>query len=335
MSTNFPVTSIDSFPTHATGDVIEASYDNNEQDAIVALETKIGVDGSAVTTSHDYKLGEVTSSDKAVGKSATQTLTNKTLGTGTAITLGSDAEGDTYYRNSSGVIVRLARGTDNYIYKMNGNVPNWEAETVTNNASTTVAGIVEIATQAEMAAGTSTGGTGAILALPASLAGAAGTANAIVQYDGSGKLPAVSGENLTNQTSYVGAVTSSSQISTTNIDTTFTCNFTAKNITIYYKLSGKDNGTAKYSVGIATWNGTTLTSNFALQNNTATATTTFTYNNTSLNSTSPTAGVVSGSYATVTLSITSITSSGFTVRSAHVTGDASGSTSDYYVVATR
>ena len=41
--------------------------------------------------------------------------------------MGSDAEGDTYYRNSSGNFVRLARGTDNYVLTMNGNVPNWEA----------------------------------------------------------------------------------------------------------------------------------------------------------------------------------------------------------------
>jgi len=46
---------------------------------INAVEAKIGVDSSAVTTSHDYKLSEVTSSDKAVGKTATQTLSNKTL----------------------------------------------------------------------------------------------------------------------------------------------------------------------------------------------------------------------------------------------------------------
>lgn len=45
--------------------------------AIEALEAKVGADSSAVTTSHDYKLSEVT--DKAVGKTATQTLTNKTL----------------------------------------------------------------------------------------------------------------------------------------------------------------------------------------------------------------------------------------------------------------
>lgn len=53
------------------------------QAAIIATQTKVGVDGSAVTTTHDYKLSEVTSTDKAVGKTATQTLSGKTLTTPT------------------------------------------------------------------------------------------------------------------------------------------------------------------------------------------------------------------------------------------------------------
>lgn len=97
-----------------------------------------------------------------VTPTSTDNLTNKTL-TSPILNLGSDAEGDTYYRNSSGVLVRLARGTDNYIMKMNGNVPNWEAETVTVNGSTTVAGISEIATSSEINNGTATGGSGAPL----------------------------------------------------------------------------------------------------------------------------------------------------------------------------
>lgn len=149
-------------PNHITHHALEDS-------TIEALEAKVGVDGSAVTTSHDYKLGEVTGTDKAVGKTATQTLTNKTLTTpvltSPTLNVGSDAEGDTYYRNSSGALVRLARGTDNYIYKMNGNVPNWEAETVTSNATTTTAGILELGTSAEVTAGTATGGSGAPLAV--------------------------------------------------------------------------------------------------------------------------------------------------------------------------
>lgn len=83
---------------------------SNANDAIEALEAKVGVNGSAVTTSHDYKLSEVTSSDKAVGKTATQTLTNKTL-TSPVINVGSDATGDILYRNA-GVLARLPIGTN-------------------------------------------------------------------------------------------------------------------------------------------------------------------------------------------------------------------------------
>jgi hypothetical protein len=82
MSTSFP-TSIDSLTNPLSSDTLDSpshsDQHSNTNDAIEALETKVGVDGSAVTSSHDYKLGEVTSTDKAVGKSATQTLTNKTI----------------------------------------------------------------------------------------------------------------------------------------------------------------------------------------------------------------------------------------------------------------
>ena len=57
--------------------------------------------------------------------SSTSTLTNKTL-TAPVINIGSDAEGDIYYRTSGGAFTRLARGSDNQTLMMNGNVPNWE-----------------------------------------------------------------------------------------------------------------------------------------------------------------------------------------------------------------
>ena len=40
--------------------------------------------------------------------------------------VGSDAEGDILYHNGT-TYVRLAKGTDNHVLTMNGNVPNWEA----------------------------------------------------------------------------------------------------------------------------------------------------------------------------------------------------------------
>lgn len=164
---NFP-TNLDSFTTHAIGDVINPDFDNTQQEAIAALEAKVGVDSSAVTSSHDYKLSEVTSTDKAVGKTATQTLTNKTL-TSPVVNVGSDATGDMYYRNA-GVLTRIPVGSDNQIMKLNGTTPNWEAEATTVDATSSVAGIVELATAAEITAGTATGGDGPLVVTPDQLA---------------------------------------------------------------------------------------------------------------------------------------------------------------------
>lgn len=56
MATDYP-TSLDSFPTLTDGtDYPKAEHVNNPCDAIEALEAKVGIDGSTVTTSHDYKI---------------------------------------------------------------------------------------------------------------------------------------------------------------------------------------------------------------------------------------------------------------------------------------
>jgi hypothetical protein len=49
--------------------------------------------------------------------------------------VGSDAEGDILYHDGTSY-VRLAKGTNDYILKMNGNVPNWEAESGGGGSST-------------------------------------------------------------------------------------------------------------------------------------------------------------------------------------------------------
>ena len=78
-------TSLDSFvdptatsklnsPAHSTQHI-------NINDAVEKIEAKVGADSSAVTTSHDYKLSGVTGTDKAVSKTAEETLLLKTLTT--------------------------------------------------------------------------------------------------------------------------------------------------------------------------------------------------------------------------------------------------------------
>lgn len=169
--TNFPTTLDDatSLPVEAAATALSVNHvtaHQNIQDALEAVEAKVGVDSSAVTTSHDYKLSAVTGSDKALKSgTSTQSVTGLTLAS-PKITVGSDAVGDLHYTsNVDGTQSRLAKGNDNQILKMNGTALNWEDEITTVNASTTAAGIVELATTAQVTAGTATGETGAALAV--------------------------------------------------------------------------------------------------------------------------------------------------------------------------
>jgi len=79
---NYP-TNLDTLTNPGTTDPLNspshAGQHSDANDILEALEAKVGINASAVTSSHDYKLSEVTSTDKSVGKTATQTLTNKTL----------------------------------------------------------------------------------------------------------------------------------------------------------------------------------------------------------------------------------------------------------------
>lgn len=196
MSITFPV-SLDSLPNPTSTDLMENAtleLDHDQQhananDAIEALEAKVGIDSSAVTTSHDYKLGEVTSSDKAVGKTATQTLTNKTL-TSPVINVTSDATGDIYYRSAGGLFTRLAAGASDTILSIVGGLPSWISNPSAANTSYTVKGIIQLLTDAATSGlSVSSGvvnvntGTGA---------------NQIVKLNSSSQIPAVSGALLTN-----------------------------------------------------------------------------------------------------------------------------------------
>lgn len=84
MAINYP-TSLDTLTNPVSTDTVaavdHATQHANANDAIEALEAKVGVNSSAVTTSHDYKLSGVSTGDKAVSKTGTETLTNKTLTT--------------------------------------------------------------------------------------------------------------------------------------------------------------------------------------------------------------------------------------------------------------
>lgn len=74
---SFPTT-IDSFSIKNTGDTIQESHVNDLQTAIVALETKVGANSSAVATSIDYLLTNTSSSNPG-HKHTTSSLSDFTI----------------------------------------------------------------------------------------------------------------------------------------------------------------------------------------------------------------------------------------------------------------
>jgi len=73
MSTNFPA-ALDSYTTWVDNiDDVMAAMVNNPQDAIEALEAKVGIDVSGVSTSHDYKLAHLIKSSGATAFNGTMT----------------------------------------------------------------------------------------------------------------------------------------------------------------------------------------------------------------------------------------------------------------------
>lgn len=80
-----------------------------------------------------YTITFQAATDTLVGLATTDTLTNKTIASSTDIlgavtmTLGSDATGDIYYRNSGGQLTRLAIGTSAYVLTVSGGLPSWQA----------------------------------------------------------------------------------------------------------------------------------------------------------------------------------------------------------------
>lgn len=94
MATNFP-TGLDTLTNPTSTDEVatvdHAAQHANVNDAVEALEAKVGIDGSAVTTSHDYKLSDVTSTAKAVSTAGNQTIAGNKTFTGTTTTAGLEA----------------------------------------------------------------------------------------------------------------------------------------------------------------------------------------------------------------------------------------------------
>ena len=136
-------------------------------------------------------------------------------------------------------------------------------------------------------------------------------------------------------TTYVSSISTVSATTTVNTDTTITTGFVPKTITIYYNLQGVSAGSSKNSQGVAIYNSVgTLVVNQGLYTNRA-AGATITTSIATFDATAPYAGDNSGTYNIVTLSIPSVSATGFVLRSGFVQNGNPSASSSIVVVATQ
>lgn len=147
-----------------------------------AVATVFGRLGNVVAAAGDYTATQITNTPSGgisattvqaaineldtekITASSTNTLTNKTfsgstnvLG-GVTVTMGSDATGDIYYRNSTGILTRLPVGSNGQVLTLAGGLPSWatpsaaltllsalattSGQSITSTSYTNIAGLV-------------------------------------------------------------------------------------------------------------------------------------------------------------------------------------------------
>ena len=133
----------------------------NATNGTITVQPPAGALGSATLT-----LPDVTDTLAAIA--ASQALTNKTITSstntlgGVTMSLGSDATGDIYYRNSGGALTRLGIGTSGFVLTVSGGLPAWVTAGAASSisvGSTTVGsagGSNEILTTGTVSAGSGT-----------------------------------------------------------------------------------------------------------------------------------------------------------------------------------
>lgn len=165
MATDFPATGLDTFTDVATAGTILAATTNNMQDPIAAIEIKLGVNNSAVTSSIDYLLKSASSTDPghlhstsgisgqiAVAQGGTGAATAGAARTALGVVIGTDVQA---YDADLTELAGLSDADGNFIV---GSASGWVAESgatartsiglgsVENTALSTWAGTTNVTT---------------------------------------------------------------------------------------------------------------------------------------------------------------------------------------------
>ena len=135
----FDLTDATSYPTSSlTGTITNAQLAGSIANAKLVNDSVsyggVSVDLGASDATPAFDLSDATAYTGDSSLVTTGSVTSGTWSTGAVIagatmTLGSDAEGDVYYRNGSGVLTRLGAGTDADVLTLASGVPSWATPT--------------------------------------------------------------------------------------------------------------------------------------------------------------------------------------------------------------
>jgi hypothetical protein len=108
--------------THTTGDYVQNIT------AGTGLTSTGATSGENIA--HSLSVDASQTQITAVGTVTTGTWSTGAVIAGATMTVGSDATGDVYYRNASGVLTRLAAGSDADVLTLASGIPSWATPTV-------------------------------------------------------------------------------------------------------------------------------------------------------------------------------------------------------------
>jgi hypothetical protein len=101
-----------------------------------ASAKNVSINFNLTALGNDYTWAFPDDGSTFVGTDIGQTLTNKTLGTNTAIDIGTNAIGTMWYTNSSGLLSEInPTGNDGKYLKLVSGIPSWQGVSVTSTAN--------------------------------------------------------------------------------------------------------------------------------------------------------------------------------------------------------